>query len=370
MKEAVGIGVVGSGAIGQRAAMMHLSKADVQDRVRLAAVCDPVPGRAEAAAKKYGVAAHYLTYEELLADPHVDMVTICTPIGLHFAQGMQAIEAGKHIHFNKTMTTTTAEADQIIAAAAKKGVKIIASPGMILYPHNQRERRLILNHELGELAWVLSGASGVGDYHMNEEYRTGKDILTDVNPAWYFQKPGGGPQYDVTVYCLEILTTILGPAKRVTAMSGIIIPERDYHGQKIICNMDDTTMLTLDFGDSLFAMVYATTKGGVTEGFQPNIYGRKASIVGTMFGERDLKQPNDFQPHVTGEHRQMIEPHVFEDLMQLTDWVRDGKPSIVTVEHARHVIEIIEAGYTAAQTGRAQELHTSFTPLPLEALAE
>ncbi len=92
MTEALGMGVVGAGAIGNRAALMHLSKADVQARVRLAAVCDIVPGRAQAAAEKFGVPAHYLTYEELLADPHVDMVTICTPIGLHFAQGMQAIE--------------------------------------------------------------------------------------------------------------------------------------------------------------------------------------------------------------------------------------------------------------------------------------
>jgi len=370
MTEALGMGVVGAGAIGIRAALMHLSKPDVQDRVRLAAVCDPIPGRAEAAAKKFGVPAHYLAYEELLADPHVDMVTICSPIRLHFVQGMQAIAAGKHIHFNKTMTTTTAEADEIISAAAKKDVKIVASPGMILFPHNQRERRLVLNQELGRLAWVLSGASGVGDYHMNEEYRTGKDILTDVNPAWYFQKPGGGPQYDVTVYCLHILTAILGPARRVTAMSGIVIPERDYHGQKITCEIDDTTMLTLDFGDSLFALVYATAKGGITEGFQPNIYGTKASIVGTKFGDRDLKQPYDFPPHVTGEHCQMAESHVFEDMMQLTEWVRDGQPSIATAEHARHVIEIIEAGYAAAESGKAQELHTSFTPLPLEALEE
>ena len=370
MTEALGMGVVGAGAIGNRAALMHLSKADVQGRVRLAAVCDPVPGRAQAAAEKFGVPAHYLTYEELLADPHVDLVTICTPIGLHFEQGMQAIEAGKHIHFNKTMTTTTAEADQIISAAAKKGVKIVASPGMMLYPHNQRIRRLILNQALGPLTWVLSGASGVGDYHMNEEYRTGQDILTDVDPSWYFQKPGGGPQYDVTVYCLHALTGIFGPARRVTAMSGMLVPERDYHGKKIVCNMDDTTMLTLDFGDSLFAMVYATVRGGVTEGFQPNIYGRNGSITGTWFGERDLKQPHDFQPHVTGEHCQMAEYHVFEDMMQLTDWVRDGRPSIVTPEHARHVIEIIEAGYAAARTGQAQELHTSFTPLPLEALVE
>ena len=370
MKEALGMGVVGAGAIGNRAALLHLSKADVQDRVRLAAVCDTFPGRAQAAAEKFGVPAHYMTYEELLADPHVDMVTICTPIGLHFAQGMQAIAAGKHIHFNKTMTTKTAEADQIIAAATKKGVKVVASPGMMLYPHNQRIRRLILNQELGRLAWILSGASGVGDYHMNEEYRTGQDILTDVNPSWYFQKPGGGPQYDVTVYCLHALTGIFGPARRVTAMSGMLVPERDYHGQTIVCNMDDTTMLTLDFGDSLFAMVYATVKGGLTEGFQPNIYGRKASIIGTHFGDVDLKLPYDFQPHVTGEHQHMAEYHVFEDMLQLTDWVREDKPSIVTPEHARHVIEIIEAGYTAAQTGQAQELHTTFTPMPLDALQE
>jgi predicted dehydrogenase len=83
MGDRVGFGVVGAGAIGIRGALMHLSQEDVQDRVRLAAVCDPVPGRAEAAAAKYGVEAHYLTYEELLADPNVDAVTLCSPIGLH-----------------------------------------------------------------------------------------------------------------------------------------------------------------------------------------------------------------------------------------------------------------------------------------------
>ena len=72
MGDRVGFGVVGAGAIGIRGALMHLCQKDVQDRVRLAAVCDPVPGRAAAAAAKYGVAAHYLTYEELLAVLPVD----------------------------------------------------------------------------------------------------------------------------------------------------------------------------------------------------------------------------------------------------------------------------------------------------------
>jgi predicted dehydrogenase len=368
MTEPLGIGVVGAGAIGIRGALQHLSLPDVRDRVRLAAVCDPVPGRAEAAAAKYGVAAHYTTYDELLADPSVEAVTICSPIGLHFQQGMQAIEAGKHIHFNKTMTTTVAEADALIARARERDVIIVASPGMMLFPHNQRIRKLVLGGALGRLAWAATGTSGVGDYHMKEEFRTGQDVLTDVNPAWYFKKPGGGPQYDVTVYCLHSLTGILGPAKRVTAVSGLVIPEREYRGEKIACEMDDTTLLLVDFDDALFAFVYGAVAGSVTKGFEPSIYGTRGSIIGTHFGDHDLKLPGDHEPHVTGPHAEMAESHVFEDMMQLADWVRDAKPSIATAEHARHVIDIIEAGYRAAETGVTQSLRTTFDPLPLATL--
>ena len=108
--------------------------------------------------------------------------------------------------------------------------------------------------------------------------------------------------------------------------------------------------------------------GRLTEGFQPNIYGTKGAIVGTRFGEQELKLPEDHEPHVLGQHADMAESHVFEDMMQLVDWIRDGTPSIANAEHARHVIDIIEAGYRAAETGQTQELRTSFAPLPVEAL--
>jgi predicted dehydrogenase len=363
------MGVVGAGAIGIRGALMHLSLPDVQDRVRLTAVCDPVPGRAEAAAAKYGVPAWYLTYEEVLADPNVDAVTICSPIGLHYEQGMMAIEAGKHIHFNKTMTTMVDEADEIIACAADKGVKIVASPGMMMFPHNRRMRKLILENKLGRLTWAITGTTaGSGTYHLNEEFRTGEDILTSVDPTWYFKKPGGGPQYDVTVYCLHNLTGILGPAKRVTALSGIAIPAREYLGKQIVTEMDDTTILMIDFGDTFYAVVYATVAGAPTRGFFPSIYGTEGAIVGTSFGDEDLRGEEDYPKHVKGEHRKMAESHVFEDLMELVDLICDGTPPFGTPEHARHVIDIIESGYRAAETGCTQELRTTFEPLAVEAL--
>jgi hypothetical protein len=56
--------------------------------------------------------------------------------------------------------------------------------------------------------------------------------------------------------------------------------------------------------------------------------------------------------------------------MQLVDCVREGTDSVASAEHARHVIDIIESGYRAAETGQTQELRTTFDPLPIEALAE
>jgi predicted dehydrogenase len=59
-------------------------------------------------------------------------------------------------------------------------------------------------------------------------------------------------------------------------------------------------------------------------------------------------------------HRELQEMHVYEDVMQLVDWVREGKASPVTAEHARHVIDIIESAFRAAETGQVQELRTTF----------
>ncbi len=63
-------------------------------------------------------------------------------------------------------------------------------------------------------------------------------------------------------------------------------------------------------------------------------------------------------PHVVGPHREIGEQHVLEDVMQLVDWVREGKPTIVTAEHARHVSDIIGSAYRSAGTARTQDLTT------------
>lgn len=359
MGEVLGMGVVGAGAIGLRCAFNHLTQEDVQDRVRITAVCDPVPGRAEAAAKKFGVPRWYLSLEGLLADKDVDAVTLGSPIGLHYQQGLAAVAAGKHVHFNKTMATAVAECDELIARAAQKNLRLVASPGMMLHPFNQRIKAKIKEGAIGQVVWAATGV-GVGDYHLTEDFRTGNDVLTDVDPTWYFRRPGGGPLYDVTVYCLHNLTGLLGPAKRVTAFSGMCLPKREYRGRTIQCDMDDSTFISIDFGHSVYALAFGTVAGSVTRGFNPSIFGTAGSVVGTKVNDQEMRQEGDHQPHVVGVHAKLPESHVYEDIMQLVDWVQKRTASIASAEHARHVIDIIESGYRAAETGKTQTLQTTF----------
>src|ERR1044071_4903686 len=153
------IGIVGAGSIGIRGAMEHLVLPDVQDRVVMTAVCDPVPGRAKAAAEKYHAGDAFEDYDDMLANADIEAIIICSPIGIHYEQGLKAIHAGKHIHFNKTMTVTTAEATHLIDEAAARNVKLVASPGQMIRPHNRRIREMIRDGALGMLAWATTGAA-------------------------------------------------------------------------------------------------------------------------------------------------------------------------------------------------------------------
>ena len=221
---------------------------------------------------------------------------------------------------------------------------------------------------MGKLVWAVTGAA-FGQYHERESIRQGEDVLSNINPAWYFRRPGGGPLYDMTVYGLHALTGVLGPAQRLTAFSGVRIKEREFRGEMLPCDMDDNTLLTLDFGQSLFGFVYGTAAGGLPDIGRFAIFGLNGSIrSGKLNGqlidypESQLEAENGGTaslPHVVNAHRQIQEAHVYEDIMQLVDWIRLDTSTLASAEHARHVIEIFDAGYRSAEMGTAQDLRTT-----------
>lgn len=373
MKESyVGLGIVGCGSIGIRAALEHFQWHEYDDICRITAVCDPVSGRAKAAAEKYGVPAWYESYEDLLADKNVEAVTLCTPIGMHYEQGLKAIEAGKHIHFNKTQTITKAESDDIIEKSKAKGVKIVSSPGgLMTLPFYQRMRRAILEGRLGILSWAYADNDvGGGSYHLTAD--RGNSTVGIINPEWYFKKPAGGPQYDVAVYSITGAVGILGPVKRVAALAGMRYKSHEFNGKTITNEMDDSVTLLLDYGEGFHAIINSVIANSIVRGraFVPNIYGTEGKIIDGVLNDTSLIYENDHQPHIFGRHLAIKENHVVEDILQLADFIRDDIPSVATPEFARHVIEIIEAGFIAARTGQTQTLSTTCETIPLEALAE
>jgi predicted dehydrogenase len=367
------IGVIGVGAVTLRGILPHLSQADVKDRVTVEVLCDPVLGRAEAAAVRYGVPHVFPDIETMLAETELDAVTVASPIALHFQHCRAALDAGKHVHVNKTMTTTVREADELIALAEQREVCLVASPGEVLLPHVTRTRELIEAGEIGELSWALCGCA-FGEYHEDEPERRDQTGGAPIDPAWYFRSPGGGPMYDMTVYALHQLTSVVGPARAVVALSGIRIREREFLGATIPTEADDNTILLLDFGDGLVAVAYGTAAGRHSGPFGAGIYfGTRGTIDGSLldgepFAPAERSAHLRVLPHVDGSHGEIDEPHVFEDIMQLADRVLDGTPTPVTAEHARHVIDIIESGYRSAATGTRQELTTSFELAPLGVL--
>src|SRR5262249_30780651 len=224
------LGIVGAGALVQRALLPHLVQADLADSVVVAALGDPAIDRAREVGPRHGVPRSYATIEELVADPEVDAVTIASPIGLHAAHGRIALSAGKHVHFNKTMTTTVQEADELIELAARNDLRIVASPGEVPRPQITRTRELIRGGAIGQLSWAVGGCA-FGRYHEREEPERAAGSTTPIDPSWYFKKPGGGPLYDMTAYALHGLTSVLGPAKRVTAMSGVVARSPEFAGR-------------------------------------------------------------------------------------------------------------------------------------------
>jgi predicted dehydrogenase len=162
-------------------------------------------------------------------------------------------------------------------------------------------------------------------------------------------------------------------------MSGIRIPDRHFGGRTMATEMDDNTGLLLDFGNALFVFAYAAAAGAINPQFgATTFHGTGGTLDGILLNGEPIDVPGredtlaapvwDWEvqcrtlPHVTGPHRAIPESHVFEGVMQLVRWVRDGIPSRATAEQARHVVEIIEAGYRAAETGQTQTLHTTFNP--------
>jgi predicted dehydrogenase len=368
MPRIVKIAQIGCGSIAQRAVLPRFR--GIKDKVELVATMDVASERAKLAMEKFGAEEWYDDYDKLLSQADIDAVTIATPIGLHYDQVMKAIKAGKHVHSHKTITTSAREATDIIEAAKKREVRVVASPGTsVRSPIVKRIRQIVGEGIIGKVYWVQAGRQWRG--HEYEPFRKADDIAANVSPAWYY-KQGGGPMYDMAVYELTEMVSIFGPARKVAGMSGIGLAQRVFKGEKIDVETDDDTLIMLEFGGPMFASLICSFSALADEGPVPPL-----AISGSDGGIRICKfRLPQYQTSLDIWSSKIPEGHMSEkvvgyaedawmDIVHLIDCVvNDVQPTVLdnieSMQIARHVIEIIEKGYVAAKTGLTQKLDTAF----------
>jgi 1,5-anhydro-D-fructose reductase (1,5-anhydro-D-mannitol-forming) len=121
MRKVNGWGLIGTGRIAEDRILPAIKQFEGN---RLVGVVSREAARAEAFARKFGAEHAYTRYEDLLANPDVTAVAIHTPNALHAEQAIAAARAGKHVFCDKPMATTIADAERMIAACERAGVKL------------------------------------------------------------------------------------------------------------------------------------------------------------------------------------------------------------------------------------------------------
>lgn len=350
----VRLGIVGIGWVALTDYLPALSSEALRERVELTAVCDVAAERAREVGARYGAREVWTDLDEMLARTEAEAIALFTPIPLHYRQALAVVEAGKQLYIQKTMTTTYAEARDLIERARQRGVLLCASPGQMLDPAHRAAAELLAGGSLGRVSF----ARGQGSHPGHENVDT-----YGIDPTWYY-RPGGGPVMDVAVYPLHSLTGLIGPVRRVTALSGVAQPSRSYQGRPIDIQMDDSTLMLLDFGDSVFAEVNGTycqrarntpqvelyCQGGVIQlgGWaRPSVPLEVWSTEPSHGLPRGWYQPDRLQPTLK---------HTVADLAHFADCVADGLTPVHSAAHAAHVIDVIERAYQAARTGQTQDV--------------
>ena len=184
------VGIIGCGGIANGKHMPSLAK--VKD-CEMVAFCDIIPERAEKAAKDFGTpdAKTYTDYKELLKDPEIDVVHVCTPNRSHSFITVDALHAGKHVMCEKPMAINAAEAKKMLDAAHETG-KLLT----IGYQNRFLDDSLFLKGE------AEAGTFGEIYYAKATALRRRKVPTWGVFLNEYEQ--GGGPLIDIGTHALDL----------------------------------------------------------------------------------------------------------------------------------------------------------------------
>lgn len=354
------LALLGAGDVAQRDYLPEFHR--IADRAELVAVCARSAARAELVARKYGIAATFTDFRRMLAESDADAVVNLTPIQLHEETTLACLEAGKHVYSEKPAAGGVAAARRLRDAAARRGLALVCAPSVLLYPQVRLAAELLARDAIGPVHFARGlGYGGVPPW---------SGYPSDPTP---FFAVGGGPLVDMGVYPLHALTGLLGPAKRVSANAvraqrGFTIAEGPYAGRSVPIEAPDLWQLTLDFGDERLASVEANNAIRGTRAPQLELHGLDGTIAVNLLDVAapvEVLRRNGEWERIPVPHQRRQGPDHLLGVEHLVDCVASGRPPILNVDHAIHVLEIIEQADASAATGRRMELSTTSEPAAL-----
>ena len=355
MAEIIKIGIIGCGGIAKGKHMPALKK--VKD-VEMVAFCDLIPERAEEAAKTYGSADAkvYTDYKELLKDPAISVVHVCTPNRSHSFITVDALESGKHVMCEKPMAINSEEAKKMLDAAKRTGKKL-----SIGYQNRFRDDSLYLKQEADDGTF--------GDIY----YAKATAIRRRAVPTWGVflneYEQGGGPLIDIGTHALDLTLWMMNNYKPKYCVGTSYHKLNKDTDQGNMWNNWDPEKFSVE--DSAFGFVVmengatvtlesswalntldvreATTSFCGTKAGADMVHGVR--INGVKHNRQYVFQPDfkvggvAFNDGVQGESAAEREERLW------IESIRNNTEPITTPEQAYCITRILEGIYTSAKTG-------------------
>ena len=339
--------------------------------IDLVAVGDRNRAAAEEKAKTYGI-ERVMTVDEIAASDEIELVINLTPAFVHYGVIRQMLLAGKHVWTEKTMTVTLEEARELVAIAEEKGLYLGVAPDTVLGAGLQTARRALDTDMIGK---VSSGLAVINrDQNLNSEYFT------------FLRGQGGSLPYDVGIYYIGALLSLLGPVKAVHAF-GAPAP---LHTPEFLYRNADVEPWQIPGSNVISASLQFVSGAVVSVLFDGNTVNASQHTL-TLFGTRGIlkvgdpdtfggsvsllyaDQPECTLPFTHGYNgANTVEPSPFDfyghrgvGAAEMAYAIRRGRANRCSKEYGLHCLEVLAGMETSIATGRTVELATRFEMKPL-----
>lgn len=308
---------------------------------------------------KYG-GNPYKNFEEILADPSVDIVVNLTIHHAHFDLNSRALKAGKHVFTEKPMALTYAQSKELCEIARQQQRLFVAAPTTYLGEGIQTTAKFLEQNKLGTLRLVYAEVN----WAQIERWIS--------NPAPYFTV---GPLLDVGVYAITALTYLLGPVKQVWGYSTILKnPRQDKNGNDFPVTAPDFTTGIMEFANGVTCRI--TTNYYVPSTGQIHLKGLEFHGDEGSFSVSDY---HDFQAKCLYiPYRQSaIEVPLLREaqarmdraigLADMARAIHENRQPIAQAEHAAHVVEVMEGLQKSSDESRYVKIESTFeAPGPMK----